>query len=44
MDEGRAAVRYLTFWRNGFELCRGTPLRCYDDPAQAAVLAEMSAG
>lgn len=44
MDEGRAAVRYLTFWRNGFELGRGTPLRRYDDPVQAAVLAEINAG
>ncbi|KJA18690.1 hypothetical protein HYPSUDRAFT_45028 [Hypholoma sublateritium FD-334 SS-4] len=43
-DQERAAVSYLTFWRNGFQLGRGTPLRRYDDPAQAAVLAQINAG
>ena len=40
----RAALRHLTFWRDGFELGRGTALRRYDDPAQAAVLAQINAG
>ncbi len=40
----RATVRYLTFWRDGFELGRGTALRRYDDPTQAAVLATINAG
>ncbi len=43
-DEERAAVRHLIFWRNGFELGRGTPLRRYDDPAQEVVLAEINVG
>lgn len=38
-----AAVREIVLWRNGFQLGGGA-LRRYDDPVQAALLAEINQG
>ncbi|KAL9938184.1 hypothetical protein V8E36_002807 [Tilletia maclaganii] len=37
------AVRYLTFWANGYTLSEEGPLRSYDDPQDAAVLRAIEA-
>src|SRR5882762_5175582 len=37
------AIRYITFWRDGFSVDEGE-LRRYDDPAQAQILSEINAG
>jgi hypothetical protein len=37
------AIRYLTFWRDGFSVEDGE-LRRYDDPAQAQILSEINVG
>ena len=37
------AIRYLTFWRDGFSVEDGE-LRRYDDPDQAQILSEINSG
>ncbi|KAE8223899.1 hypothetical protein CF319_g3134 [Tilletia indica] len=37
------AIRYLTFWSNGYTLSDEGPLRSYDDPQDAAVLRAIEA-
>ena len=38
------AVREIVFWKNGFQLGPGGALRRYDDPVQAAFLADINKG
>ncbi|CAA7269409.1 unnamed protein product [Cyclocybe aegerita] len=42
VEEG-IPIRYLTFWRNGFQF-EGGEFRRYDDPAQQRILEEINTG
>ncbi|KAK0531936.1 protein phosphatase regulator [Tilletia horrida] len=42
-EELPTAIRYLTFWANGYTLSDEGPLRSYDDPQDAAVLRAIEA-
>ena len=42
-DDGEAAVRHLTFWRNGFSIEDG-PLLSYDKPEDKELLEAIEAG
>ncbi|KAJ7032766.1 hypothetical protein C8F04DRAFT_1261612 [Mycena alexandri] len=42
--ESPAAVRYMTFWRDGFTCGNNNVFRPYDDPASAAILSAIQAG
>ncbi|KAJ7747716.1 hypothetical protein B0H16DRAFT_1888594 [Mycena metata] len=42
--ENRAAIRYLTFWRDGFTFGNDNVFRSYDDPANVAILTAIQAG
>lgn len=41
--EETAAIRHLTFWRDGFSVEDGELMR-YDDPANEQILVEINAG
>ncbi|CAD6962603.1 unnamed protein product, partial [Tilletia controversa] len=42
-EELAPAIRYLTFWSNGYTLSDDGPLRSYEDPQDAAVLRAIEA-
>ena len=42
--EEETAIRYLTFWRNGFQIGEDGELMRYDDPAHAEILKLINSG